>query len=366
MSKNTSLLNDVPQAALGTPSATASVSVVIVVWNAKKYVLECLESLREHCKNVHTEVIVVDNASTDGTPEIVAELFPEFLLIRNPDNYGFAKANNIGIARCSGEYVCLVNSDVKFLDDCISPMLQYLAENPQVGMLGPRMLSADGEVRRSTMRFPTIWSLFSRAVGLDVLFKNSRFFGGQLMRDFDHQKTTPVEVLNGWFVLVRRSALDKIGLLDPQFFMYGEDVDWSYRFQQAGEGVVFFAGAGAIHYGGSSSANAPVRFYLEMWRATWQYWQKHASRPAQYAFLVTGVIHHGLRFLGSALKYVFLPSQRAEISLKLKRSQVCLQWATHKMLHPSEESAPLQASAQEKGNTKGNTAAAQARTDAEA
>ncbi len=131
----------------------ASVSVVIVVWNAKKYVIECLQSLDEFCKNVCAEVIVVDNASTDGTPDLVSQMFPGYKLIRNTENLGFAKANNIGMAQCSGDFVCLVNSDVKFIDDCISPMLAYLSENPDVAMLGPKMLAASGDVGRSTMRF---------------------------------------------------------------------------------------------------------------------------------------------------------------------------------------------------------------------
>src|SRR3984885_15858108 len=134
----------------------ARVSVVIVVWNAKKYVLECLASLREHCETVCSEVIVVDNASTDGTPELVAELYPEFKLIRNAENLGFAKANNIGIAEASGDYICLVNSDVKFLDDCISPMIEYLAQHPAVGVVGPKMLAPDGRGWRPTMRFPPL------------------------------------------------------------------------------------------------------------------------------------------------------------------------------------------------------------------
>ena len=223
---------------------SARISVVVVVWNAKHYVEECLGSLREHCSDVYSEVIVVDNASSDGTPEMIAELFPEFHLILNSENLGFARANNIGIAQSSGDYICLVNSDVKFIDDCVSPMVRYLADHPEAGMLGPKMLAQDGEVRRSTMRFPTVWNNFCRAIGLDYLFKGSRSFGGLLMSDFDHSTTAEVEVLNGWFLLVRRRAVQRVGLLDPQFFMYGEDVDWCYRFRQAGEKVVFFCRRG--------------------------------------------------------------------------------------------------------------------------
>lgn len=329
-------LSSQPQAGL------RRVSVVIVVWNAKKYVLECLDSLREHCATVCSEVIVVDNASTDGTPDLVAELYPEFKLIRNQENLGFAKANNIGIAASSGEYVCLVNSDVKFLDNCISPMLDYLSRNPSVGMVGPQMLAADGTVWRSTMRFPTIWNHFSRALGLDIAFKRSRRFGGLLMSDFDHRSTTPVEVLNGWFVVVRRSAIEKVGLLDPQFFMYGEDVDWCYRFHRAGEGVVFFAETGAIHHGGASSSHAPLRFYLELYRATWQYWRKHHGGLSQLGFLIAFSLHHSIRLLGSAFIYLCQPSQRAKTLAKFKRSLACLQWvgaAKFKHLEASQRAA---------------------------
>lgn len=320
------LLSPFPVLSAESQPARPSVSVVIVVWNAKKYVIECLESLREHCRNSCHEVIVVDNASSDGTPELVAEMFPEFVLIRNSENLGFAKANNIGLARSSGDYLCLVNSDVKFTSDCIGPMLRHMTEHPGIGILGPKMLSPDGMVWRSTMRYPTVWNQFCRALGLDVAFKGSRLFGGLLMFDFDHLTTAPVEVLNGWFVLVRRTALDRVGPLDPRFFMYGEDVDWCYRFRQAGEDVVFFAGAEAIHYGGASSANAPVHFYLEMCRANWQYWQKHNGRLSQIAFLLSVLINNSLRVAGSACAYLLVPSNRSQARFKLSRSLACLQW----------------------------------------
>lgn len=311
--------------------------MVIVVWNAKKYVLDCLISLRDYCGQVCSEVIVVDNASTDGTPDLVAELFPEFKLVRNTENLGFAKANNIGIEQSSGDYVCLVNSDVKFINDSISPLVTYLDEHQDVGMIGPKMLADDGvTVRRSTMRFPTLWNNFSRALGLDIAFRRSRLFGGLLMSDFDHQTTTAVEVANGWFVLVRRRALERVGGLDPRFFMYGEDLDWCYRFWQAGERVVFFAGAGAIHYGGASAANAPIRFYLEQCFANWQYWRKHHSWLSQLVYLVTLVLHHCVRIVGAVLKYLVSPRERSESLDNLKKNVICLQWVTQPQRRPLE------------------------------
>src|SRR5438270_11756771 len=307
-------------------SVLPRVSVVIVAWNAKKYVSECLSSLQEYCADVCSEVIVVDNASTDGTPEMIATVFPDFKLIHNAQNYGFAKANNIGIAVSSGEYICLVNSDVKFIGNCISAMLRYMIENPDVAMLGPKMLGATGEVRRSTMRFPTVWNNLCRALGLDVAFKKSPMFGGWMMADFDHQSTSPVEVLNGWFLLVRKDAIERVGVLDPQFFMYGEDMDWCYRFRQCGKKVVFFAGAEAIHYGGASSSAAPIHFYLEQCRANWQYWCKHHGWVARAAVLGAFAIHHSIRVLGAACLYLGAPSQRPQNQVKMRRSAACLRW----------------------------------------
>jgi GT2 family glycosyltransferase len=303
------------------------VSIVIVAWNAKGYVLECLESLQEHCANSYSEVIVVDNASTDGTAELVAQRFPEFKLVRNSENLGFAKANNIGMSQASGDYVCFVNSDVKFTSDCIAPMLEYLKTHPEVGLLGPKMMGGDGKTAfRSTLRFPTVWNMFCRALGLDIAFKGSSFFGGLLMTDFDHETTKPVEVLVGWFWLARRESIQRIGMLDPQFFMYGEDIDWCYRFRQAGEEVVFFAEADAFHYGGASSSAAPARFYLEQTRANWRYFRKHHSLLPQAGYLTMVALYHSLRLVGSACVYLFSPSQRSNTREKLKKSLVCLRW----------------------------------------
>ena len=319
-------------------SARSGVSIVIVVWNAKAYVIECLTSLREYCGNIYREVIVVDNASTDGTPEVIAEKFPEFKLIRNSENLGFSKANNIGISHCRGEFVCLVNSDVRFTSDCISTMRTYLERHPEVAMLGPKMLSGDdNRVYRSTLRFPTVWNTFCRAIGLDVAFPKSRLFGGFLMTDFDHQTTTPVEVLVGWFWMVRWIAIERVGMMDTRFFMYGEDIDWCYRFHESGLGVVFYAEAEAFHYGGASSAASPARFYLEQSRANWQYFRKHHGFLAQIGFLAAITCHHAIRALGFACTYLYSPSHRPEIERKLKKSLMCLQWVSTIAFHHSPQ-----------------------------
>jgi GT2 family glycosyltransferase len=304
---------------------SVEVSIVIVSWNAKKYLVDCLESIARHCSARNYEIIVVDNASTDGTGELIADRFPNVRFIQNDSNLGFAKGNNIGIGQTSGDYICLINSDVKFVDDCITAMLAYLTEHPDVAMIGPKMLGPDLRVRRSTMRFPTVWNSICRALGIDRVFKGSKVFGGQMVSDFDHEQTVDVQVLNGWFVMVRRSALGLVGLLDERFFMYGEDIDWCYRFHRAEQRTVFFAGAGAIHYGGASSANAPVRFQIEMYRANCQYWKKHHGRTAQVIYLLILWLHQAVRLVG------YLPllgerSKRSEVMFKLKKSLACMTW----------------------------------------
>ena len=183
-------------------------SIVIVSWNAKKHLADCLESLAQYYPL--SEVIVVDNASTDGSDEFISHYFPNVKLIQNDANLGFAKANNIGIAQSSGEYICLINSDVKFVHDCFTPMLAYMRGHSGVAMLGPQMLGSDRQVRRSTMRFPTVWNTFCRALAIDRVFKTSRRLGGQMVSDFDHKHTMNVEVLNGWFLMVRRRRSRKL------------------------------------------------------------------------------------------------------------------------------------------------------------
>jgi GT2 family glycosyltransferase len=300
-----------------------TISFVIVTWNAKEFVTECLQSIRANCTRP-AEIIVVDNASQDGTPERVRENFPECRLVQTGANLGFAKGNNAGIDLASGKYLFLVNSDVKILPGCVEGLMALMESGPKIGLAGPQMLGTDGCVSRSTMRFPTLWNSFCRALALDSIFRHSRIFAGFLMGDFDHRRTQDVEVLNGWFWVVRRQALEQVGKLDERFFMYGEDIDWSYRFHNAGWRNVFCATAAAVHYGGASSAIAPARFYVEKQRASVQYWEKHHGGLATFAYLSTAFLHESIRAVGYALSYLSRNSSRKTASAKIKRSLLCM------------------------------------------
>jgi GT2 family glycosyltransferase len=300
-----------------------TVSFVIVTWNAKECVTECLQSILENCR-VPAEIIVVDNASHDGTPEWVREHFPECHLVETGANLGFAYGINVGITLARGRYLFLVNSDVKILPRCVENLLELMEANPDVALAGPQMRGPDGSIGRSTMRFPTLWSSMCRALALDSVFPRTQTFAGHLMGDFDHRRSRDVEVLNGWFWVVRRQALEQVGALDEQFFMYGEDMDWCYRFRKAGWRNIFCAESAAVHYGGASSALSPARFYVEKQRANLQYWKKHHGRFAAFAYLCTALFYEALRAAGYTVAYLSRSSIRDKAAARIRRSLLCM------------------------------------------
>jgi GT2 family glycosyltransferase len=303
-----------------------NLSIIIVSWNTKKYMEECLTSLRTIDGNLSAEIIVVDNASADGTPEMIRTQFPEVKLIETGANLGFAKGNNVGIKEATGEYICLINSDVNVPSDCLQKMYSYMEQQPTIGLLGPGMLRTDGRVHRSGMRFPTLWNIFLRALFLDSIFKGTGLFGGFLMKDFHFDQTRDMDVLNGWLWMARREALNKVGPLDDRFFMYAEDVDWCQRFHLAGWRVVFYPDAKALHYGGASSANAPSRFNVEMQRANLQYWKKYHGRISLFLYLLIGCLSYVVRAVGWAVVFLTKKSARSRANTEVKQYLKCIRW----------------------------------------
>ncbi len=288
----------IEQAAEGVcPSAPrATISVVIVSWNARAFLQECLGSIACSLARIR-EVIVVDNESSDGSPEMVETLHPWVTLIRSGANLGFAKANNIAIGRSTGEYVCLINSDVHVLGDCLVGLAEFLDLHPEVGMVGPRVLWGDRKLQSSCRRFPSLWNNLCQITGLSRCFPKSPFFAGEHMFYFDYRRSIEVEVLVGCFIMARRSAIADVGLLDERFFMYGEDIDWSRRCWLAGWKVMFHPGAEAIHYAGGSSSNNRPRFSVEQQLARLQLLGKYFSTPEQIAFRLLFVAHTVMRLI---------------------------------------------------------------------
>jgi GT2 family glycosyltransferase len=305
---------------------TVDASLIIVSWNTKDMVAQCLDSLKRYAEDSSIEIIVVDNASSDGTAECIRERFPHVRLIRNATNIGFARGNNIGIKLSTGKYVSLINSDVQVPQGCLEKMLEYMEQHPEIGMLGPKMVLPDGSIGPSCMRFPTVWNWFCRALALDSAVKGSRAFGDFLMTGFKYDRIADVDALTGWFWVVRRDALNQVGPLDERFFMYGEDIDWPKRFHQSGWKVVFYPEAEAIHHRAASSSQDPTRFYIEMNRASIQYFQKHHDFVRVVGFWLTTWLHQVIRIVGYGFIYLFRSPRRSETRFKVKRSVACLLW----------------------------------------
>jgi GT2 family glycosyltransferase len=247
-------------------------------------------------------------------------------LVRSGSNLGFAKGNSLGIAHSKGRYLALVYSDVKVLKDCITRLVDFCEQKLTVGMVGPRVIGGDGLVQRNCRGFPTLWNMFCRALALDSVFPGGRLFTGYLLLHWAQDTVREVEVLEGCFWLAWREAVDQVGLLDEDCFMYGEDLDWRRRFWNGGWKLFLVPAAEAIHYGGASSSNAPVQFYIKRHRADLQYWRKHHSRLAAACFFLICCLHLLLRMVGYVAVAVLRPKLQESYRYKVRRSVACLKW----------------------------------------
>ena len=265
------------------------VSIIIVSWNARDYLVGCLESIRKTAAGLACEVIVVDNGSRDGSPEAVVERFPEVKLIQTGSNLGFSRANNIGIDASRGRYLCFINSDVVVGENCLQTLIGEMDRHPNVGMGAPRLLNRDLTKQANCRRFPTLAKCLARALFINSKLGDPIYLG---------ESSGPVEVLAGSFWIVRREALNQVGKLDENFFFYGEDLDWCFRFKREGLDRYFFPRASAIHFGGASSSVDPYRFSMELQRAWLRLWRKYHNPASCFLFGFTGLIYYGLRALG--------------------------------------------------------------------
>ncbi|HXT42299.1 MAG TPA: glycosyltransferase family 2 protein [Candidatus Angelobacter sp.] len=302
------------------------ISVIIVSWNAREHLRNCLRSIRKTGDPLVREVIVVDNASTDGSPEMVEEQFPDATLIKAEKNLGFARANNLGIQRASGSLLALVNSDVIVHRDCFERLTRFLESHPDVGLVGPRVVGGDGRLQLTCGRLPTVWNTACRFLALDRILARWSWFSGFEMRHFDHNSCAEVEVLSGCFWLARRDAVKIVGGLDEGFFFYAEDLDWCKRFRSAGWKIMFVAEASATHFGGGSSSNSPSRFNIEMMRGNLIYWRKHHGVIGRSLYFLLSMMRHSVRLVAHGLLRFVLRDSRGESALKLKEDLICLRW----------------------------------------
>ncbi|MCE5210549.1 MAG: glycosyltransferase family 2 protein [Deltaproteobacteria bacterium] len=293
------------------------ISVVIVNWNTKDLLIECLHSLNKVTGNLKKEIIVVDNGSNDGSQEAVKTVFPEVKIIKNNENLGFAKANNIGMKASTGRYLCLVNSDVKVLDGCLEQLMHYMDQDTGIGIVGPQILWPDMTLQDSCRKFPGLWNNICDLLHLNKLFPKSDLFSGEHMMFFDHTTAKQVEGLAGCFLMIRKSALEQVGMFDEQYFIYFEETDLCKRFRENNWKIVFFPYAHAIHYGRKSSSKDALRFSFEQLKSKIQYWKKHHRRHVVIIILFTLLVQHGFKLITDTILYVAAPSKREQIIHRL-------------------------------------------------
>lgn len=253
-------------------------SIVIVNWNTRDMLRSCLASISRQ-PGLQTEVIVVDNASEDGSADMVAEEFPGVRLIRNGANLGFATATNQGLRIAGGRHLLLLNSDTLVLGDVLADSVRYMDEHPDVGMMGCKVLNEDGTTQMTCSLYPSFLNLLLQTLGLNRL-ERPRWLRRYQMLDWARDDERDVEVISGCYLVARREAVAQVGLLDESFFLYGEETDWCRRCAEGGWRLVFAPIGNIVHFGSGSSRKLNYRRDLMLSEGTVRLHRKHGGRPA--------------------------------------------------------------------------------------
>ncbi len=283
------------------PPATLDLSVIILNYNTRDHLRTCLAALRQEGSTtlsrgnapLSAEVLVVDNASRDGSAAMVEAEFPWVTLVRSPKNGGFAYGNNLAITRSRGRALLLLNPDTWVPVGAIGALLAELHAHPEAGIVGPKLARDDGSMHLACRRsFPSPSVAFYRLSGLSARFPNSPRFGRYNLTYLDPDLETEVDAVCGACMLVRRSAVERAGLLDDRFFMYGEDLDWCWRFKEAGWTVRYVPSVTVRHHHGAASRQRALRMTFHFFRAMDLFYRKHYLR--RYNPLVTALVLVGV------------------------------------------------------------------------
>ena len=282
-------------------------SIIIVNYNVKEFLQNLLHSLQKSVSSITHEIIVVDNASDDGSAEFIREKFPQINLIVSQTNLGFSKANNIALKVSKGKFIFLINPDTIVSEDTITKMIEFLNEHPDAGLAGCKILNPDGSLQLACRRsFPGPWTSFCKVTGLSALFPKSRLFARYNLTYLDENSTYEVDAISGSFMMMKREVYEKIGGFDEQFFMYGEDLDLCYRIQKNGYKVYYFPGTQIIHYKGESTKRSGLDETKYFYDAMNLFVKKHFS-----SFYLVEIILHSA--IGFRKFFAFLEIGRAHV-----------------------------------------------------
>ncbi len=273
------------------------VTVIIVNYNTRQLLLNCLKSIYEQTQEITFEVIVVDNASVDGSVEAVTQAFPQVHLMANRKNLGFAAANNQGIRSSGGRYILLLNPDTVVLDRAIDKTVHFADHNPDVAVVGCQVLENEATIQQTCFAFPSVLNLALATTGLNRLFPHSRFFARPNMGWWDRDTQRDVDVVSGMFFLVRRDAVQRVGLMDEDYFVFAEEADWCFRFHRAGWRCVFAPVAKIIHLdgGGKSTSQVNVKMYVQLQKSLLIFFRKHRGLAAFFAAKVIYIFMMAVR-----------------------------------------------------------------------
>jgi GT2 family glycosyltransferase len=287
-------------------------SIIIVNYNVKFFLEQCLHSVYKAVSNISSEVFVVDNNSVDGSCAMVCEKFPQVNLIENKQNVGFSKANNQAIRLSKGKYILLLNPDTVVEEDTFEKVINFMDNHPDAGGLGVKMIDGKGRFLPESKRgLPTPAVAFYKIFGLSSLFPHSKSFAKYHLGYLSNDKVHQIEVLAGAFMLMRKSVLDKTGLLDEDYFMYGEDIDLSYRIIKAGYKNYYFPHTTIIHYKGESTKKGSINYVKVFYNAMIIFARKHFSKSNArvFSFLINLAIYFRaiLAILSRFVKKTIIP-----------------------------------------------------------
>ena len=280
-------------------------SIIIINYNVKYFLEQCLYSVENAILNIDAQIIVVDNNSNDGSKEFFADKFPNVKFIWGKENVGFSKANNIGLGQATGKYILFLNPDTIVADDCFKNCIEFFEKHYNIGALGIRMIDGGGKFLKESKRgFPSLFPSLFKLFALATLFPKSRIFARYYLGNLSEYKNHVVDVLSGAFMLVEKKVLDKIGGFDEDFFMYGEDIDLSYRIQNAGLKNYYFSENTIIHFKGESTKKGSLKYVQLFYGAMNLFLQKHntSAKSVLYSFFIKiaiwlKIVDNGLKSL---------------------------------------------------------------------
>jgi len=282
---------------INVPPATLDVSVIIVSWNTCSITRDCLRSVFDETRGIDFEVIVVDNASSDGSAEMVRREFPRAVLIENRQNRGFAAANNQAMRVARGKYVLLLNSDTVLIDGAIQECFAFIEKHPEAAVVGCKALNEDGSLQFTCSMFPGLLNQLLLATGLSSALGGNRFFGRADMTWWDHNELREVDFVAGCFMLVRRAAVEQVGVMDENYFMYAEEADWCLRFRRAGWKVFYYPDARFHHLLGASEKSSVRDMTLERRKSLLYFFRKNFGPLKAYVANYMFVLNDALRIV---------------------------------------------------------------------